>query len=110
MTDTEKILFRLVQIGVVTDRDTEKHKARVIFPTTEITSDWLYVLDNKPFIPGYDVPQETEPESGGSGEEAFAEHKHDLVIKQWMPSIGDRVLVLFLPMFNSDGFILGGIS
>ena len=27
----------------------------------------------------------------------------------WMPKVNDQVLVLYLPVFNSDGFILGGI-
>ena len=28
----------------------------------------------------------------------------------WMPSVNDRVLVLYLPGFNTDGFILGEIK
>ncbi|MEN6437013.1 MAG: hypothetical protein ABFD97_00350 [Syntrophobacter sp.] len=27
----------------------------------------------------------------------------------WMPSINDTVVVLYLPVFNGDGFILGAI-
>lgn len=30
-------------------------------------------------------------------------------IKPWMPKVNDQVLVLYLPVFNGDGFILGGI-
>lgn len=62
-----------------------------------------------PFIPDYNVPQRTEFESGGSGDASFASHKHDLIIKPWMPKVNDQVLVLYLPVFNGDGFILGGI-
>ena len=47
--------------------------------------------------------------SGGSGDASFASHKHDLIIKPWMPKVNDQVLVLYLPVFNGDGFILGGI-
>lgn len=46
---------------------------------------------------------------GGSGDASFASHKHDLIIKPWMPKVNDQVLVLYLPVFNGDGFILGGI-
>jgi len=27
----------------------------------------------------------------------------------WMPNVNDTVLVIYLPIFNADGFILGGI-
>lgn len=27
----------------------------------------------------------------------------------WLPSINDNVLVLYLPVFNGDGFVLGAI-
>lgn len=28
---------------------------------------------------------------------------------EWMPAVNDTVLVLYLPVFNADGFILGAI-
>lgn len=107
--DSEKILSRLVQIGTVSAVNNAKRQARVILKETGHTSGWLCVLSMPPFIPDYDVPQRTEYEAGGSGEAAFASHKHDLIIKPWMPKVNDQVLVLYLPVFNSDGFILGGI-
>ena len=79
--DSEKILSRLVQIGTVSDVDNGKRRARVILKETGHTSGWL----------------------------SFASHKHDLIIKPWMPKVNDQVLVLYLPVFNGDGFILGGI-
>lgn len=112
----EIVLRRLVQIGVVMSVDNEKHTARVKFPDTEIISDWLHVLDNRPYINSYDIPLDdvpngiTEEEGGGSGDPAFEEHAHDLIIRQWMPKVNDVVLCLYLPMRNSDGFILGGIK
>ena len=81
--DSEKILSRLVQIGTVSDVDNGKRRARVILKETGHT--------------------------GGSGDASFASHKHDLIIKPWMPKVNDQVLVLYLPVFNGDGFILGGI-
>lgn len=107
--DSEKILSRLVQIGTVSDVDNGKRRARVILKETGHTSGWLCVLATPPFIPDYSVPQRTEFESGGSGDASFASHKHDLIIKPWMPKVNDQVLVLYLPVFNGDGFILGGI-
>lgn len=106
----DTILDRLVQIGTVTDVDLPKRQARVKFQLTGITSAWLKVLDTHPHIPDYDpTPQRTEFEAGGSGDAAFASHKHDLIIKPWMPKVNDIVLVLYLPVRNGDGVILGGI-
>lgn len=107
--DVEKILSGLVRIGTVTDVDNGRRMARVKFEDTGMTSGWLTVLKNQPFIPDYDVPQRTEFESGGSGEAAFESHKHDLVIKPWMPKVNDTVVTLYLPVFNADGFVIGGI-
>lgn len=108
--DQEQILARLVRVGIVTDVDNAKHKARVKFSDVDMTSGWLHVLDNRPSIPGNDVEQRTEFEQGGSGDAEFAKHKHDLIVSQWMPKVNDTVLVLYLPIFNSDGFVLGGIK
>ena len=106
----EKILVGLVRVGTVTAVNNAKHLARVKFQSEGMTSGWLYVLDNRPFIPGYDQTQQTQSRSGGSGAAAFAEHTHELVIKQWMPKVNQTVLCLYLPAFNADGFILGGVG
>ena len=107
--DSAKILARLVQVGTVTDVDNAKRMARVKFHDTGITSAWLRVLKNPPFIPDYDVPQRTEFESGGSGDSAFADHKHDLVLKPWMPKVNETVLAIYLPVKEGDGYVIGGI-
>lgn len=107
--DSKNILSRLVQIGTVTDVDNDRRMARVKFEDTGMTSGWLAVLRNQPFIPDYDVPQRTEYEAGGSGAAAFERHKHDLIIKPWMPKVNDTVVTLYLPIFNADGFVIGGI-
>lgn len=108
--DCEKILSGLIRVGTVTDVDNNRHMARVKFQGEGFTSGWLYVLDNRPAIPDYDKPQKTEEKSGGSGYAEFAKHDHDLVIKQWMPVVNSKVLVAYLPVFNADGFVLGGIG
>ena len=99
-----------MRIGVVTAVNNDEYLARVQFEDQDLPSDWLIVLDNRPFIPDYDVPQRTEYEAGGAGAAAYASHKHDLIIKQWMPVVNQPVLVLFLPVKNADGFILGGVQ
>lgn len=108
--DVEKILKHLVRIGTVTVADPVKRVARVKFEDTGQTSGLLYVLANRPYIPDYYVPQRTEFEAGGSGDPAFASHKHDLIIKPWMPKVNAVVLTLYLPVLDGDGFILGEIG
>lgn len=108
--DVEKILKHLVRIGTVTMTDPVKRMARVKFEDTGQTSGLLYVLANRPYVPDYDVPQRTEYEQGGSGDPAFENHKHDLIIKPWMPKVNAVVLTLYLPVLDGDGFILGEIG
>lgn len=108
--DMAKILSQLVRIGTVTVTDPDKRVARVKFLDTGITSSWLYVLANRPYAPDYETLQRTEYEAGGSGDPAFASHKHDLIIKPWMPKVNAIVLCLYLPVWNGDGFILGEIG
>ena len=90
--------------------DPIKRVARVKFEDTGETSGLLYVLANRSYVPDYDVPQRTEFEAGGSGDPAFASHKHDLIIKPWMPKVNAVVLTLYLPVLDGDGFILGEIG
>ena len=100
----------IVREGKVTAVDNGKRIAKVWFDSMGIESDWLPVLITRDFIPDYDVPQRTEFEAGGSGAPAFASHKHDLIIKPYMPKVNDLVLVLYFPVFNGDGVILGGVK
>ena len=95
----ESVLKRLVRIGTVTDVRESDYTARVKFQDCGMTSGWLHVLKNHPFIPDANQ-QQTEMSDG---------HRHSLVVKPWLPSINDTVVVLYLPVFNADGFILGGI-
>ena len=100
----------IVREGKVTAVDNGKRIAKVWFDSMGIESDWLPVLITRDFIPDYDVPQRTEFEAGGSGDPAFASHKHDLIIKPYRPKVNDLVLVLYFPVFNGDGVILGGVK
>ena len=100
----------IVREGKVTAVDNGKRIAKVWFDSMGIESDWLPVLITRDFIPDYDVPQRTEYEAGVSGDAAYESHKHDLIIKPYMPKVNDLVLVLYFPVFNGDGVILGGVK
>lgn len=89
--DSTFLLGRLIQIGTVTSVDADSHRARVKFPDTGITSGWLYVLQH----PGADVHITPAGHTGTLG--------------VWMPSIGATVAVLYLPVENGDGLVLGVI-
>lgn len=105
----ESILNRVWKVGKVVNVDNDKMIVRVRFPDTNMTSDWLQVVINQPYIPDYEGEQRTEYESGGSGDAAFERHKHSLIIKPWMPKINDMVVCAYLPQRNGDGFVLGKI-
>ncbi len=114
--DAEKILSRLVQIGTVTAVDSGKRTARVKFQDTSIISGPLRVLQH--FAAGiYIAPDAehthdiTDTYTGGGSASTFPAHDHlpGSHLTYWMPKVNDTVLVLYLPIDNSDGFILGGI-
>lgn len=106
----ENVVKNLVRVGTVTDVNNVQHLARVKYKDTNLPSAWLKVLDNRPYIPDYDVPQRTKFEAGGGGYGAYDSHKHDLIIKQWMPKVNDTVLVLYVPVPHGDGYVLGGMK
>jgi hypothetical protein len=108
--DMGTVFSSFVRLGFVTDVNNDKRIARVKFEDLGYTSGWIPVLINRDFIPDYDVPQRTEFEAGGSGDPAFASHKHDLIIKPYMPKKGEQVLCLYEPVRNGRGYILGGIQ
>lgn len=111
----EKILERLAQIGTVTA--IQGTTARVLFPDTQITSDWLPILQRKGELvrtinaeAGKHTHDISTPEGSGSASES-GNHTHTATseVVSWVPQIGTTVLVIYLPVFNSDGFIIGGI-
>jgi len=108
--DMGTVFSGFFRLGFVTDVNNSKRIARVKFEDLGYTSGWIPVLINRDFIPDYDVPQRTEYEAGGSGDPAFASHKHNLIIKPYMPKKGEQVLCIYEPVRNGRGFILGGIQ
>lgn len=106
----EHAIENMVRLGTVSAVNPANRKARVIFQDKGMTSGWLYVLR----YPGLNVQVGTAqghshdiPEVGQSG--TAGEHSHTATVYDWMPQIGNTVVVLYLPIFNSDGFILGAI-
>jgi hypothetical protein len=109
--DDLTVLKNIVRIGWVSSVNAGDRTARVTFKDKGETfvSGALKIIKNAPFIPAKDVTQETEAASGGSGDAAFASHKHNVVIKPWLPNVGDFVLCIYLPDGDGDGFVIGGI-
>ena len=100
----------LVRVGRVSSVDSGKRAARVIFPGLgNMVSDWLPIL----WYPG------VETTSNGSHQHDIKDdpytdvtafggyHSHE--VKNWMPRVDDRVLVIMEYGFNSSGYIVGVI-
>ena len=111
-----EVLGGLVRIGTVTDRRMEERRVRVWFEDDGMSSGWLPVIISQDVTPehDYDDPQRTEFETEWreprAGEKEYADHKHKIVRKPYMPKVGDEVLAVYLPVFNADGFVIGGIK
>jgi len=111
--DMGTVFSGFFRMGFVTDVNNDKRIARVKFEDLGYTSDWLPVLISRDFIPDYEdkvLPQRTEFEGGGNGDAAYERHKHDLIIKPYMPKTGEQVLCIYEPVRNGRGVILGGIQ
>ncbi len=118
-TEVERVLSRMVQRGIVADVDAEKLRARVKFPETDMISGWLNVLQHRNMGlsitedggHGHDVTVVDTYTGGGSGTaKAVPGHSHaESVTTAWMPRVNDQVVVLYLPVDDGDGFILGGL-
>lgn len=112
-----QLLARLAQLGRVSAVEEKTKRVRVIFEDSGLTSGWLYVLqhsgaglDIKP--DGGHTHQITDTYTGGGSASQEPDHIHGggSTVTVWLPKIGDMVLVLYLPVANSDGFVLGGVG
>lgn len=96
--------------GIVQDVDNDKHLCRVKYPDLGFVSSWIYVPGTPPYFITYEDPdQHTEDASGGSGDPAYAPHHHMITVIQWMPKIGDTVVVACEPIHNGDAYVIGGL-
>lgn len=93
----DEMMNDLVQLGTVTAVDLDSRRARVIFrEKDDMPSGWLYVLQHNGA--GVDITENGIPV-----------HGQEASLAVWMPTVNQTVLVLYLPIFNGDGFILGAI-
>jgi len=108
-------LYNIVRFGSVSSVDAENRTARVAFADKPdkagrpLISAPLKVIQSPPFVPAQGAAQETQPKGGGSGTTAYEPHAHGLIIKPWLPHVGQFVLCIFLPNGEGDGFVIGGI-
>lgn len=86
--DCEQNIGRIVRIGTVTA--VNGSSVRVKYADVNMTSGWLPVLQHT------GAPVITAEGTCYTG--------------TWMPKINDTVLVLYIPVFNSNGFVLGAIT
>jgi hypothetical protein len=109
--DSATDLNKLIRAGTVSTVNAAERTATVFFEDTEnLVSAPLKILKNGPFIPAKDITQETQPRGGGPpGDSAFAEHTHEVIIKPWLPDVGDFVLCVFPANGGGDGYVVGGI-
>lgn len=114
--DIRTVFSSFFRLGFVTDVNNDKRIARVKFEDLGYTSGWLPVLINQDVIHyyPYDEPQWTEYETEWKGSRAgdpdYADHRHKLIIKPYMPKKDDQVACIYEPVRNGRGFILGGIQ
>ena len=105
--DNAEILNNIVRVGTVRAVDAEKRMAQVWYGDLGIVSGWLHVVQF--FCAGVDVAPDGGHSHSGEvpGEPA---HAHcGTAVAGGMPAVDARVLVLYMPVFNGDGFILGGL-
>lgn len=108
--DIENILTNLVRIGTVSSVDPSNKTARVIYKDMNIVSGWLPVLQH--YGAGVSISSNgshTHELEDGDSTKGSGSHSHEANVTYWMPKVNDMVVVLYLPVFNGDGFILGGI-
>lgn len=114
----ENVIARMVQVGIVTAVDPDEHRCRVKFPDTGLTSDWLRVLRQTPGVSvnsgGSHSHTGSVSVSGGDHSHSASvtinetsSHGHGVDVSAWMPRINDTVVVIYIPVFNSDGFVIG---
>lgn len=114
--EIKALLAALVRTGRVTAVDQAKKQVRVLFAESGMTSGWLYVLQHgggdlviKP--DGQHTHSITDTYTGGGSAGTEPNHAHTgSTTAVWLPKVNEQVLVLYLPVFCGDGFVLGSIG
>lgn len=91
----DSLIKRMVQVGVVSA--IKGTTARVMFRESGMTSSFLPVLQHNGAV------VETKPAGGPED----PKHTHEASVQTWMPKVNDVVLVIYPPIQNSDGYIIG---
>ena len=86
----------IVRVGIISNVNSAKMTARVKIQDQGIVTGDLKIVQNPPTA-------EIKIISGSCGAEC------EVIIKPWIPKVGQWVLCLFKPDGEGDGFILGGI-
>lgn len=110
-TNLENVLKNLVRVGIVSDVDKGKMRVRATFPEKDdMVSGWLYVLQHEgASVKVAEDGRHSHTDSQGGSTSTAAAHKHDgSTLGAWLPKVNDKVLVLYIPVQNGDGFVLGG--
>ena len=92
-SSNDSVLSGLVRYGTVAS--VSGTRARVLFPDLGITSGALPCLQHK------QAKVEVKEADG---------HKHDAELDEWVPEVGQKVVCLYLPVDNGDGFVLGVVE
>ena len=104
-------IANIVRIGTVTAVNSGKRQVRVKFKDSDLTSGWMTVLQH--YGAGVIVAKDGEHEhtvSTGGIAKKVEDHDHrGSCVAFWMPRVNDTVLVLYLPVFQGDGYIVGGV-
>lgn len=108
--DMQNALENMVRTGTVTDVDSSTNRARVLYEDMdEMTSGWVYILqhlDTDVLV----APDGAHTHTLTTGSASTApDHAHKgSALGKWLPQVNDRVLIIYVPVPNADGFILGG--
>jgi len=107
------ILEKLVRVGKVSAVDEARRMVRVHYDDMDITSGWLYVV-GLPHSASTTVTVSPTASSGNAGDPS---HAHSVsvsapatattTVQHILPRLHSRVLVLYIPLFSGDGFVLG---
>ncbi len=93
---------KLIRIGKVSSVNAEQKTARVIFENLGgMVSGDLPILQNAGTV---NISSTTVSYGGES-----KQHGHAADIAAWLPAVNQYVLCIYLPVFNGDGFIIGGL-
>lgn len=108
-------LANMALVGKVSDVDKVKRMVRVIWPASGETSGWLYVLQHfgaeLAIIPDAEHTHEITDTHGGGSASIEPDHNHPgSTVTIWLPKINESVLVVYLPVEDGDGFVIGRIT